>query len=197
MKAERRRPLVLDAALPLFVEHGYRNTSMDAVAAAAGVTKPVLYDCFPSKRELLRALVEREERRLVGQITEAFPGDVDFDDVEDVLGNALVASFQAVAASPNSWRAVFDVRHAADPEIAPRIERARRRQRERVRALVATLLAARGVESPERQATVIAQIIVAAGDACAQLILADPDEWDPEELGRMLARLLARGERGL
>src|SRR5918999_673314 len=39
---ERRRPLVLDAALHLFVEHGYRGTSMEGIAAAAGVTKPVV-----------------------------------------------------------------------------------------------------------------------------------------------------------
>lgn len=197
MKAERRRPLILDAALPLFVEHGYRNTSMDAVAAAAGVAKPVLYDCFPDKRALLRALVEREERRLLRQMAEAFPTDVDLDDLEDVLGGALAASFAAVASSPDSWRAVFDARHAADPEIAPRIERARSRQQERIRGLVMALLADRGVDNPERQATVVAQVIAAAGDACAQLILADPDTWDPEDLARMVARLLARGVRGL
>jgi len=51
---ERRRPLVLDAAFDLFVKRGYEGTSMEAIAAAAGVTKPVVYDCFPSKEELFR-----------------------------------------------------------------------------------------------------------------------------------------------
>jgi AcrR family transcriptional regulator len=45
---ERRRPLVLDAAFALFVKRGYEGTSMEAIAAAAGVTKPVVYDCFSS-----------------------------------------------------------------------------------------------------------------------------------------------------
>src|SRR5918994_4522452 len=52
---ERRRPEVLDAALELFLEHGYDGTSMQAIAGRAGVTKPVVYACFPGKDELFRA----------------------------------------------------------------------------------------------------------------------------------------------
>ena len=40
---ERRRPEVLDAALALFLEHGYDGASMQAIADGAGVTKPVVY----------------------------------------------------------------------------------------------------------------------------------------------------------
>ena len=54
---------MLDAAFELFLEHGYDGTSMDAVARAAGVTKPVVYDCFPSKEDLFTALLQREETR--------------------------------------------------------------------------------------------------------------------------------------
>lgn len=64
---ERRRPLILDVALQLFMEHGYRGTSMEAVARAAGVTKPVVYDCFASKADLFGALLEREEQRMFDQ----------------------------------------------------------------------------------------------------------------------------------
>ncbi|MGH3996263.1 MAG: helix-turn-helix domain-containing protein, partial [Pseudonocardiaceae bacterium] len=54
---ERRRPLILDAALEVYVQQGYRGTSMQAVADAAGVTKPVVYECYPNKDELLLALL--------------------------------------------------------------------------------------------------------------------------------------------
>jgi hypothetical protein len=43
---ERRRPLVLDAALALFADRGYDGVSVDDIAASAGVTKPVLYARF-------------------------------------------------------------------------------------------------------------------------------------------------------
>src|SRR3954453_302683 len=69
---ERRRPEVLDAALGLFLEHGYDGTSMQAIAERAGVTKPVVYACFPGKDELLWALLTREEERILGEIQAAF-----------------------------------------------------------------------------------------------------------------------------
>ena len=65
---ERRRPMVLDAAFELFLEHGYDGTSMEAVARATGVSKPVVYACYPSKDELFKALLRREEERVLGEI---------------------------------------------------------------------------------------------------------------------------------
>ena len=62
---ERRRPLVLDAAHDLFLRNGFEGTSMDAIAAAAGVSKPVVYDCFASKDELFTAMLDREEERVL------------------------------------------------------------------------------------------------------------------------------------
>jgi AcrR family transcriptional regulator len=62
---ERRRPQVLDAALELFLKRGYEGTSMQAVADQAGVTKPVVYACYSSKDALFRALLEREENRIL------------------------------------------------------------------------------------------------------------------------------------
>src|SRR2546423_15524785 len=82
---ERRRPLILDAALEVYVERGYKGTSMQAVADAAGGNKPGVYECFPNKDELLLALLERGERRLLGAITESLPSHLLSDNVEAVL----------------------------------------------------------------------------------------------------------------
>ncbi|MFN2612868.1 MAG: TetR/AcrR family transcriptional regulator, partial [Solirubrobacterales bacterium] len=64
----RRRPEILDGALQLFLEHGYEGTSMQAVADRSGVTKPVIYTAFESKDTLFRALLEREEQRIMSDI---------------------------------------------------------------------------------------------------------------------------------
>src|SRR5256886_17247022 len=85
---ERRRPLVLDAAFELFLEHGFDGTSMEAVARAAGVTKPVVYDCFPSKEELFTALLRRDETRVLGQIAAPLPRRADGSAAELVPGDA-------------------------------------------------------------------------------------------------------------
>ena len=54
-----RRELIVEAAGRLFGERGYDGTRLDDIAAAAGVTKPILYRHFDSKRELYLALLAR------------------------------------------------------------------------------------------------------------------------------------------
>jgi len=67
---ERRRQL-FDVALTLFAERGYRATTMDDVAEAAGVTKPLLYQHFSSKRALYLELVDSVAMDLLGEIGRA------------------------------------------------------------------------------------------------------------------------------
>ena len=52
-----RERQILDAALTVFAASGYSGTTMDAVAAEAGVTKPTLYSYFPSKESLFQAMM--------------------------------------------------------------------------------------------------------------------------------------------
>ena len=52
-----RERQILDAALTVFAATGYSGTTMDAVAAEAGVTKPTLYSYFPSKESLFQAMM--------------------------------------------------------------------------------------------------------------------------------------------
>jgi AcrR family transcriptional regulator len=65
MSAGERREVILREAKALFATRGYAATSLDDVAAAAGVTKPVIYDHFPSKRELYFALMQRMRDELL------------------------------------------------------------------------------------------------------------------------------------
>src|SRR5258706_1835381 len=69
LPAPRRRHQLLDVARELFAAGGFHATSMDDGAEAAGVTKPVLYQHFPSKRALYRELLEDVRRRLLADIT--------------------------------------------------------------------------------------------------------------------------------
>ena len=62
LPAEQRRQQLLDVAREVFAERGFHATSMDEIAEAAGVTKPVLYQHFPSKRALYRRAARRRRR---------------------------------------------------------------------------------------------------------------------------------------
>jgi len=197
----RRRPLVLDAALGLFVERGYRGTAMEAIAEAAGVTKPVVYECYPSKAELFGALLEREERRLLEAVAAALPRDASAADVEPLAVGAFTALLRAAAAAPDSWRVVFASEHGAEPEIRRRFRRGREAVIEQLGALLGELLEARGGVDL-RLAAALAELLASLGEGGVRLLLEAGSDWTAAELGELLGRLsgaalvAAGGERG-
>src|SRR5713101_1534845 len=60
MRAPERRAQLLDVARRAFGASGFHAVSMEAVAREAGVTKPILYDHFPSKKDLYLALIDAD-----------------------------------------------------------------------------------------------------------------------------------------
>ena len=190
---ERRRPLILDAASGLFLKHGYEGTSMDAVARAAGVTKPVVYACFAGKEELFEALLEREEARVLETIQASLPSDAEVEDPEPLLVEGLTAFLRAVAASPDAYRMIF-LGEGATAAIAQRIQRQRARQVEAVAALSRVWLEGRDANVDlEAAARLFATVVVGLAESGARAMLSDPQTWTPERLGRMLGRMAARG----
>jgi AcrR family transcriptional regulator len=67
-RSEQTRRRVLDAATGLYTERGWASTSLEEVAAAAGVTKGALYHHFAGKTDLLRAVYEDLEERFVTRL---------------------------------------------------------------------------------------------------------------------------------
>lgn len=192
---ERRRPLILDAALEVYVERGYKGTSMQAVADAAGVTKPVVYECFPNKDELLLALLDREERRLLGAITESLPSNLVSDNVEAVLAAGLTAFLTGALQAPNSWRVVFDSGWGSGSVVAERVRRVREMVVGQLRELVRQYMVAGEVDDIDRRAPVVAELIAAVSESCARMLVVERYPWTAAELATYVARLLARGLR--
>ncbi|MFM7755577.1 MAG: TetR/AcrR family transcriptional regulator [Actinomycetota bacterium] len=75
LPAAARREQLLESAMEIFASKGYHETSMNDVALAAGVTKPVLYQHFESKRDLYLALIDEAGSRLMSAITAAHLAD--------------------------------------------------------------------------------------------------------------------------
>jgi AcrR family transcriptional regulator len=118
--AERRR-VILDAAMRELAALGYERTSMRAIARRAGVTTPVLYDHFPSKRALHVALLDDHAQaiRAHQERNRDLP-------VGQPLARALFDDFfEWVEANPYAWRMLFHDA-PADPEVATALHRARR-----------------------------------------------------------------------
>lgn len=63
--ARARRAEILDAALRVFGQYGYRRTSVDDIAGEAGIAKGTIYLSFTSKEEIFRALAQRLSQQML------------------------------------------------------------------------------------------------------------------------------------
>jgi AcrR family transcriptional regulator len=187
---ERRRPEVLDAALKLFLKSGYDGTSMQAVADQAGVTKPVVYACFNSKDQLFRALLAREEERIVGEIQGAF-ANADLSDPETTLVQGFTGFLRAVGDSPEVYRLIFLGEGGGNAAVAKRIQRGREQQ---VRQLTELAKGWSGSSGNGKTARLLGNSIAGLAESGARLLLSGDDDWTPETLGRELGRLAAAAQ---
>ncbi len=73
---ERRHRRILESATELFIQQGYRKTSMDEVARKAGVAKGTVYLYFKTKADLLMHAIALEKYRYVGGVLEVLQGDL-------------------------------------------------------------------------------------------------------------------------
>jgi AcrR family transcriptional regulator len=114
LSATERRAKIVDAATEVFAERGYRGASIEEIARRAGVTPPVVYDHFESKRALYRTLLEEHFAGLRGVWAEHFGGD-------NPLGERIAGSFDAwfayVEQHPFAGRMLFRDT-TGDPELA-------------------------------------------------------------------------------
>lgn len=133
MHRSERREQLLQACLVAFARDGLELTTMDSIASAAGVSKPLVYRHFHNRHEALVAVVDRESERLIEVLGIGTPGDrpPHFDD--------LTATFFGFAAdSPASFRLLFQLVDAAAGTAKRRVDRLRRQVG---RVLVSSLLA--------------------------------------------------------
>ncbi|MEV5972606.1 TetR/AcrR family transcriptional regulator [Streptomyces sp. NPDC051921] len=71
MTGAERREQLLDIGRTLFAEKGFEGTSVEEIAAKAGVSKPVVYEHFGGKEGLYAVVVDREMRQLLDMVTGA------------------------------------------------------------------------------------------------------------------------------
>ncbi|WP_372434923.1 MULTISPECIES: TetR/AcrR family transcriptional regulator [Cellulomonas] len=74
MTGVERRAQLLDVSRTLFAEKGFDNTSVEEIAARAGVSKPVVYEHFGGKEGVYAVVVDREIQALTGALTGALEG---------------------------------------------------------------------------------------------------------------------------
>jgi AcrR family transcriptional regulator len=108
----------LKAAHALFAQRGYRPVTMDEVAAAVGVTKPLLYNYFGNKERLYLACMEPAGEALVSAVVGAVE---QASTPEQALRSGIHAFFAFVDQDRSSWRVLFDETLPVEGGIARRV----------------------------------------------------------------------------
>jgi AcrR family transcriptional regulator len=118
MRGPERRDQILATGRRLFAQSGYEATSVDDIAGAAGVTKPVLYRHFASKRDLYLAVLEDHLHDLIARLWVALSSS---PDPRERLRRGLMAYFGFVDEREDGFRMLVEAGARFDPGARARL----------------------------------------------------------------------------
>lgn len=193
MPAPQRRIQLLETALERFAHKGYHETSMEEIADAAGVTKPVIYHHFSSKTELFIELLDTVGERLVLDMSAKIEAET--SPYRRVLAG-FRAYFDFVCTSTSAYKLLFTSGARISDEFSDPV----RRLEESVAAIIARFVEA-DIDDAHRE--LLGYAIVGLGEVAARRWVADrstnpdsaadtirSDDLDPAE-GELMALRLA------
>ena len=179
-RAERHRQ-VLDVTLALIAADGYAGVTMERVAREAGVTKPVVYACFPGKDELFRALLRREEQRAIAELAAVLRRPDTNEDPDELLVEVVVGFLEVVLANPKAWRLILLPTEGTPTIVREHVGRGRTEVARAIEALVAWGIGTRG--GPAVDVEIAAQAILTLAEGAGRMVLTHPERYTPERIG--------------
>ena len=182
-----REQQMLDAAVQIFSVNGYHETSMDAIAAEAEISKPMLYLYYGSKEELFAACLSRELSRFI----DAVRADIDLKlSPRELLRRTIVSVLQYIDANRASWIVLY-----AQATSSQAFAHTVREGRERIIDMVARLLES-GTRDPQPDSDfhMMSVALVGAGEAVAARV--SVGDADVSEASELLINLFWRGLKG-
>jgi AcrR family transcriptional regulator len=185
LPAPARREQILDVSVQVFARRGFHSTSMNDVADAAGVTKPVLYQHFESKQDLYLALLDEAGARLRAAITSAVAGARSGKQATEL---GFKAYFRWVAHDHDAFLLLFGSRANRDDQSTTAI----RRITAGIAAAIAPLIDA-DIEGDHQK--VLAHGLVGLAEGVSRHLVERGQSFDPEVLGQQIADLAWAGLR--
>jgi AcrR family transcriptional regulator len=187
LPAAARRRQLLDVALGEFAERGYSGVSMDQVAEAAGVTKPVLYQHFTSKRALYLELVADVADRLESAVVKA---TTDAESPRQQVEAGFRVYFRFVTEHRDAFRLLFTADSRRDRDLTEAVMRVE----ETFAQSVAGLIEVEGLSEEDR--LLLARGIVGIAEVTSRHSL-DGAHPDPDAVAHRVANLAWAGLRGI
>lgn len=184
-----REQQMLDAAVSVFADNGFRDTSMDSIAARAQISKPMLYLYYGSKEELFSACIARESGRFIDAMTSGFDPRLR----QSEQARTVVREFlRFVDEHGESWRVLYRVA-IGSTTFAETVAESRRQVVEMVAELIRRGTTVESARDIDFELTAIA--LVGAGEAVADR-MSDGDV-DLETATDLLVGITWRGLKGV
>jgi len=183
LSAGARRQQILDVAIDEFGRTGYFGTSMNDIAEAAGVTKPVLYQHFDSKADLYRALLDEVGTRMLELIAKATS---DASDGRERTERGFGAYFRWVADHHREFTLLFGGSARQEGEFAAQI----RRINEAAATAIAGLIDI-DIDSTHRET--IAHALVGLAEGASRRLVGLGESFDPDEIASVVSQLAWAG----
>jgi AcrR family transcriptional regulator len=188
MPRKARRAQLLDAARETFVAQGYHAAAMDDIAERAGVSKPVLYQHFPSKLDLYVALLDQTCDTVVEAVRDALNST---DDNKQRVTATIEVFYAYVADEGGAFRLVFESDLVNEPQVRDRVDRVTNESA----GLIAQVIHD-DTGLPDAQAEVLAASLVGMAQVSARYWLAKQRPIEQQEAAQLIAGLAWRGIRG-
>lgn len=176
MPDDERRQQLVDAARRIIMREGHGGVTADAVAAEAGVTKPVIYRVFDNLTDLRIAVLEQWQREAIDQLF-ALPWAATPDPGKTAVARVVHRWCAVVVDNPQTWSLIFRPRASAPPEVQERIEGGRELARQFVADSFDRMLGPR----QDNRNRLLAEVIIAAGEQFGRRLLDDPDSCPIDE----------------
>jgi AcrR family transcriptional regulator len=180
-----RRAQLLAAAQDVFVANGYHAAGMDEIADRAGVSKPVLYQHFPSKLDLYMALLDTQVDELNDAVRTAMHSTTDN---KQRVRAAVGAYFDFVDHEGEAFRMVFESDLRGEPAVARAVERA---MTSSVDAITETITADAGID--EQRARLLAVGLVGMSEVSARFWQDNQPEIGKDDAVALISTLAWRG----
>jgi AcrR family transcriptional regulator len=187
-----RQRQIVDAAVAVFARRGFHLTTVDDVAEAAGISKPMVYAYVGTKEELFVACMRRESERLVAAVTEAVQSGQDPD---DRLWRGLRGFFRFVADYRDGWRVLY--RQARGQQtFAEELARLRATVADIVTGMLAQSNRDSGGRASDADLRTLAFALVGAAETMAEWVV-EQERADPDDTATRLVNVLWVGAGAL
>lgn len=188
LPADQRRRQLLDIACRVFADSGFHASAMDDIAGAAGVTKPVLYQHFASKRALFTEVLRDVGGQLMASLGTATGGATTG---RDRVQAGFAAYFRFVTENEPAFRVLFGAAARNDPEFAVIVDAVLADVADAISQLIE-------IEGTTEHRRVLAHAVIGMAEATSRdALTVDGTPVDADRLAAWVAELAWFGLRGI